>query len=43
MNERELAEAAKRKNILDMALTFTAMMRLFTEGLVSSVRGWWPQ
>ena len=32
MNERELAEAAKRKNILDMALTFTAMMRLFTEG-----------
>ena len=32
MNERELAEAAKRKNIFDMALTFTAMMRLFTEG-----------
>jgi len=32
MNERELAEAARRNNILDTALTFTATMRLFTEG-----------
>lgn len=32
MPERELAAAVKRSNILDMALTFTAMMRLFGKG-----------
>jgi hypothetical protein len=32
MSEREMAEGAKKKNILDMALTFTAMMRNFSPG-----------
>ncbi len=32
MSERELAETMKRRNILDMALTFIAMMRVFTPG-----------
>ena len=32
MQEREIAERAKNKNILDMALTFTAMMRNFSAG-----------
>lgn len=32
MSELELAEDAKRSNILDMALTFTAMMRVFAKG-----------
>jgi len=32
MPERKLAVEVRRSNILDMALTFTAMMRLFREG-----------
>jgi len=32
MSALELAEDAKRNNILDMALTFTAMMRVFSKG-----------
>jgi hypothetical protein len=32
MLERERAEEAKKNNILDMALTFTAMMRVFSTG-----------
>ncbi len=32
MSERDIAEEAKKKNILDMALTFTAMMRNFNSG-----------
>jgi len=32
MSEREIAEQAKKQNVLDMALTFTAMMRVFSAG-----------
>lgn len=32
MNPREEARLSKRKNIIDMALTFTAMFRVFEEG-----------
>lgn len=32
MTDRELAESAKTKNVVDMALTFTAMMRVFGKG-----------
>ena len=32
MSERELAQTVMRTNILDMAITFTAMMRVFASG-----------
>jgi hypothetical protein len=39
MSEREMAEGAKKKNILDMALTFTAMMRNFRAGSKKRIAG----
>jgi hypothetical protein len=33
----DIAEQAKRQNIIDMALTFTAMMRLFSKGSKNSI------
>ena len=32
MDHRQIIETLMRKNIIDMALTFTAMMRVFSEG-----------
>lgn len=32
MDDRQIIETVMRRNIIDMALTFTAMMRVFSEG-----------
>jgi hypothetical protein len=32
MDDRQVVEIVMRRNIIDMALTFTAMMRVFSEG-----------
>lgn len=37
MAEQGIAESTKRKNIIDMAITFTAMMRVFAKGSKSKI------
>jgi hypothetical protein len=39
MDALELAEQAKKRNIIDMAVGFTGMMRLFQEGTADLIKG----